>query len=182
MGVKYEKYVNDMDPQSRASITRGLKSCFDPKTLMHIINAYYNRNDHFCNGIEFDTGLFLAEIERVAKSADDNIIVMGSVHSCPFGHSTMLIGQYNPMDEYVQCIAQDHYIRFKLENKSKSKYKLLNQSMIYHFLVKTPTVVILPLGTGQQVTMYSTDNPKNHKKLLPTAVPKYEGKIMYSFV
>jgi hypothetical protein len=137
------------------------------------LNEIYNNGDHFSFAqFNYDTDSFLNEIWDIANCSVDTLEVMGSVHSDPFGHSSMMIGQYNEKGIFVPVVVKDYYIRFKVAfgPKSKRKLNILKEGYIYHFLVKRPEIVMvmLPIDTHPVCMMpieeYMTPTFANSKK------------------
>lgn len=132
----------------RATIEKALKDCLVNTSMSHLINVAYNNTHHFMmDTFDYDIRGFLTELKNAVDSIFNKIVVMGGVHSDPFGHTTGLFGQYNEYNELCPAIVKDNYIRFKLvfDKKHVKAYKVLNDVNVFHFLVSVPHIVQLQL-------------------------------------
>ena len=162
-------------PKERMTLTHALSRCAEPNDFFHMLNMYYNNPQH--HGRQLDTLKFLEEIQRAATHKFHEITVMGTEHSDPYGHSSNLAGQYDDYNNFEAAIMQDHYIRFtfKLDEKNfkvKEAFDILNGSMVFHFLVKPPTLIKLPLTVRRPVVMYALGD----RRLMPSVGKDYNPR------
>jgi len=131
--IKFGNY-NCSNESEKQEITRALLNCNNPKSLYYWINIIYNNYIHFNNSrFDYNIILFLKELEGIAKSKTDKIIIMGGIHDD--GHTSGLIMQ----DDYL--FVSDNYIRFKIQLKYPRKLYILNEFKIFHFIINVPKIL-----------------------------------------
>ena len=99
---------------------------------------------------------------------------MGSIHEDPFGHSSYLIGQYDE-ERFFPSVVKDKYIRFKVvfdKKYNSSRFNILNEYFIFHFLVDVPEVVKLQLHHYNQIIMQPLLNSDGSMLEYPALYPK----------
>ena len=182
MGVRYVKgpQGQEFSPAMRSALTKKLMTCAEPNNTLGLINTFYNSAEHFGMPM-FDTvpHAFLKDIQTAANSTHHTIEVMGTEHTDPFGHSTVLIGQYDmAYGTFYPAIVKDCWIRFRivLDHQHYKIFHSLSESKIYHLLIDTPTIVHLQLGVRTPVVMMQIPD----LRLAPHEIRKYTGKIRWA--
>lgn len=167
--------IND---NQKSFITSVLKSCDNPYNFYHQINIAYNNVNHFCNQHNYNIHYLLKEIKNLAHDKHHKLVIMGSIHFDPFGHTSGLIGQFDDYKEYNNSIVKDSYVRFKVYiNPNYSyKYKTLQDNVIYHFLLDVPEIIHLQLGRKIPVYMYTLYNSTGEALVFPDLYPKSKYK------
>ena len=141
----------------RLVIEMALKDCMMKTATSHLVNVAYNNTHHFMmNTFDYDIKGFLIELKNAVDSMYNKVVVMGGVHSDPFGHTTGLFGQYNEYNEFCPAIVKDSYIRFRFvfDKKHVKAYKVLDEIKVFHFLVDVPQIVQLQLNYRVPVYIY----------------------------
>lgn len=167
--------------KEKLEITNMLQNCNKVEEFGHQVNIAYNNITHFSSPqYNYDINEFLKALSAIVNSVSFHIEVMGSIHSDPFGHSSSLIGQMSQYGEFLPCLVQDKYIRFKVNMKNKINDKILgplNTTSIFHFLVDVPEIIRLQLHQSNPCVMYqliNTDGKKmEYPKLYPSSRYKY---------
>lgn len=146
-----------VNQKEKKLITELLTNCSNHEHFGNHVNVVYNNQHHFSSPqYDYDIRTFLMELKSIVDSPHHKIQVMGSVHSDPLGHSSMLIGQYSDIGEFYPALVRDSYIRFKVYNHPKyfKKLNILNDMYIFHFLVQVPQVVQTQLGGRSPIVMF----------------------------
>lgn len=182
MGVEYVPgpHKQVLEPSQKAAITKALQTCASQGSFYGALNTQYNNVTHFGMPM-FDTDpqMFLADIQSAASSKWHTLQVMGSEHSDPYGHSSHMFGQINGYGYFEPALARDTYIRFKLvqDPKNYKIFRSMNESKIYHFLVKSP--IILKIGDVRHPVIVADTADS---RILPIAHPSYKNKMTFQFV
>ena len=130
--------------QERRYIETLLQSCNDITTFCFALNWTYNNPGHFSTTqYSYNIRGFLDELAAIAKSQHHKVQVMGSIHRDPYGHSSQLMAQYSPYDEFVPCLVSDKYIRFQIRQDPRhfKMLRQLNETLVFHLLVDLPTII-----------------------------------------
>jgi hypothetical protein len=166
--------------EEKDRLTDMLKKCNDVSTLGHQVNIAYNNITHFSSPqYNYNINEFLKALSDIVNSKSFTIEVMGSIHSDPFGHSSSLIGQMSQYGEFLPCLVQDKYIRFKVNMKNHINNKILgplNITSIFHFLVDVPEIIRLQLHQRTPCVMYQLINTDGKKMKDPDLYPSSRYK------
>jgi hypothetical protein len=158
-----------------------LENCWNPEHFGNHVNIVYNNTHHFASPqYDYDIRSFLKELKSLVDSQYHVVQVMGSVHSDPLGHSSMMIGQYSHMGEFYPCLVKDSYIRFKIINNPKymKGLNVFNDASIFHFLVQVPQVVKAQLGRKAPLVMFQLIGMNGEQLQYPGIFPITKQKIM----
>jgi hypothetical protein len=126
------------------------------------INRIYNNGYHFSSQqYTYETSTFLRELSNLIQSQFHKIVIMGGVHSDPYGHSSGLIGQYGDYGEFFPSIVKDNYIRFKvvMEKKHMKALRALDETHIFHYLITTPEITQLQLNVHYPIALPDYNYP-----------------------
>lgn len=110
------------------------------------INAAYNNGWHFSNFIGYDTNTFIREVQRVADSKVDKIIVHGGIHTDSYGHTSGLIGQLEFSQygtQYYPVITRDTYVHFTVVTQGIKAFNAIDTTNAFHFLIEVPHIIQL---------------------------------------
>ena len=137
--------------KQKASIT----SMLSPKSFAWNVNEIYNNVNHFSSHQSYDTNVFLDEIKYIVNHKHHTLKVMGGVHTDPYGHTTGMIGQYSPYNEFFPALTKDTYIRFKIQQDERymKMLRALDTFSVFHYLVDVPEIIQLRLHHTTPVVM-----------------------------
>ena len=145
--IKFGKHDN-MLGQEKREIEKAIIECNSNNSFYYWLNIIYNNSTHFYNSnYNYDITVFLKELERIAKSEIDKVIVMGGIHN-DTGHTSGLIVQDIGKNEQIGIFVSDSYIRFRIELKHPKNLHVLNQNQIFHFIITVPTILWYPKPKG----------------------------------
>jgi hypothetical protein len=133
---------NAPSPIEQKKLTEALLNCLQANSFYYWLNMIYNNVHHFNNNSSpTNTYGFLQDIVKIASSAKNKLIVMGTVHKDPGHTSGLILHQSNLYSQPYECFVSDSYIRFTIQLDGAYKLNVLDTNHVFHFLVSVPELL-----------------------------------------